>query len=805
MLRTRKKHHIRNAATLVAATALSACSGGSSSTGSGAPPASPPELTGKVIDGYLVGATVCLDNGAGACDPSTPSTITDSGGGYVLHPAGSAMGRHVDAFITSKTTDTATNAAFPATFMLSALVQSSTQNITPLTSMVVAQTQKGLTVAQAIAAVQRLAGSSIDPNADYLATGDNGTATLARQIVSTMLSFAKNGAVDMPTGTAVLDAIVAKGSPASVTQADVAGQESGAAADAPQGSSPSAPGSPGKTPSRPPDANVPVPTYNAALAFANSAPSLGSSTAATVTLSNPGTADAANVQYSLTLPPGFSASAVTQTCGGSMATSTLPTGQTQISLGAATVPAGNACAVSFTLGVPQLALAGSYAPVFAMNGTNLVQQSVQPLSFGVNTPTPTPSTGGQTPGLYATPGLVKPPNDPNFSSNGAYSELDFYITPQNDPGPNSNVFWANQFDVKSSSGANVAGYTGLQTTTINNNAGVGKQFLFSWWNSINAQSGSTGSVCTVSATADDGSAGAQCRYNYNWQAGHTYRFRLMPDAAKGNYWFKVNVTDVTGGAAGDSFDIGSIEQDPAQFPSLATSIPSSAWTVLWTEYFDWNNHRTTCLSVPYASATRTMSGVDAATGGPVNFTYGTSYSNTCTGTENELQTIDANGLITQTGGINQSAQGLVKSLSAGQCLSSLDGLSDGPKPGANTAAMSPCPTAASVNSQGGGAFAKSMWVLARDGSIQNQYNYCLTANDPAGSVGSGTTVESCVPGALNQQWKVSSQGRGGAMIASIVSGLCLAPVAQGSGVVPTLEPCSSVTPDWSVPGNSFSF
>ncbi|MBA5760286.1 DUF3472 domain-containing protein, partial [Escherichia coli] len=70
--------------------------------------------------------------------------------------------------------------------------------------------------------------------------------------------------------------------------------------------------------------------------------------------------------------------------------------------------------------------------------------------------------------------------------------------------------------------------------------GVGKQFLFSLWGATAAKPGTpasagigAGSYCTVSGSATDGSAGAQCRYRYDWQAGHTYRFRITPDTNQG--------------------------------------------------------------------------------------------------------------------------------------------------------------------------------------------------------------------------------------------------------------------------------
>jgi hypothetical protein len=198
------------------------------STGSNTQPAtSSAQLTGKAIDGYLAGATVCFDNGAGACDTSLPTTTTDSAGNYALPISGDVTGKQIDVIVTSRVTDVSNNnATFPATFVMSAVVEGSTQNVTPLTSMIVAQMQTGLSKTQAKNAVQSFAGNGIDLNADYIAGGDNTTAALAKQLVNTMMQFATDNAIDPNTSRNILNATVAKGNPAAVTSADVNAQAS---------------------------------------------------------------------------------------------------------------------------------------------------------------------------------------------------------------------------------------------------------------------------------------------------------------------------------------------------------------------------------------------------------------------------------------------------------------------------------------------------------------------------------------------------------------------------------------------------
>ncbi|KWI88374.1 hypothetical protein WM13_22355 [Burkholderia ubonensis] len=143
---------------------LAACGGGGggSSTGTTSTPTGTSLLSGKAIDGYLSGATVCFDNGAGACDTSLPSTTTDASGNYTLNVSGSVTGKQIDVIVTPSTTDLSNpTTPFTSTFTLSAIVTGNTQNVTPLTTMIVSQMNAGRTQDQATQAVQALVGSSV--------------------------------------------------------------------------------------------------------------------------------------------------------------------------------------------------------------------------------------------------------------------------------------------------------------------------------------------------------------------------------------------------------------------------------------------------------------------------------------------------------------------------------------------------------------------------------------------------------------------------------------------------------------------
>ncbi|WP_256859527.1 hypothetical protein [Burkholderia cenocepacia] len=215
------------------AASLAACGGGGDSgqpsAGGGTTPTTPtPTITGKAIDGYLVGATACLDlNNNGTCDPGEPSAVTDPTGQFSIPYNGDATSKTLLVQVSPSTKDLSRPAGFqfPATFTLSQTVQpTSSQIVSPLTTLVSAQMQTGLSSAQAVAAVQGLLGGQIDPNADYLANKDAATQSLATQIVDKLGTFATNGAVDIATVRNVLNAMIAKGSVASVTKDDLAAQ-----------------------------------------------------------------------------------------------------------------------------------------------------------------------------------------------------------------------------------------------------------------------------------------------------------------------------------------------------------------------------------------------------------------------------------------------------------------------------------------------------------------------------------------------------------------------------------------------------
>ena len=135
-------------------------------------------FSGKVADGYLVGAKVCLDiNSNKVCDDGESSTTSTSGGGFFIESVTQEqldsspllveviVGETVDednpgVFIDKKFTLTA-----PAGYAF----------VSPLTTLVQSQIEDlGLSLEEAVGAVQSKLGTTLDLEADYVAGAGSG-------------------------------------------------------------------------------------------------------------------------------------------------------------------------------------------------------------------------------------------------------------------------------------------------------------------------------------------------------------------------------------------------------------------------------------------------------------------------------------------------------------------------------------------------------------------------------------------------------------------------------------------------------
>lgn len=172
----------------LALASLSACGGGSSTASQSS--STPMSITGSVVDGYIQGATVCLDiNGNGACDSGEPSATSDSAGSYTLSgvAAADAASAPVIAVVPSTAIDSdAPGVAVGSNFILSAPAGKSV--ITPLTTLVHQTMLKDATqTADTAAAALKTTVSSLgttDVFADYVKGGDTNAHNAARVVAN---------------------------------------------------------------------------------------------------------------------------------------------------------------------------------------------------------------------------------------------------------------------------------------------------------------------------------------------------------------------------------------------------------------------------------------------------------------------------------------------------------------------------------------------------------------------------------------------------------------------------------------------
>ena len=123
---------------LLLAAGLIGCGGGGGGGGSAAGGAA--VLSGKVIDGPISGATVCLDvNSNNACDTGEPTATTDSTGNYTLPSyAGTLDGLHILSVVPVGAIDLDTNTAVTDAYVMLAPATNPSY-VTPLTTLVSAQ------------------------------------------------------------------------------------------------------------------------------------------------------------------------------------------------------------------------------------------------------------------------------------------------------------------------------------------------------------------------------------------------------------------------------------------------------------------------------------------------------------------------------------------------------------------------------------------------------------------------------------------------------------------------------------------
>ena len=135
-------------------------------------------FNGLVADGYLANATVCLDiNENKKCDADEPSTTSVAGGAFEINDATQEQRDSFPLLVevvvgTTVDEDTISEAApagvaFSKPLTLTAPV--GYEFISPLTTMVQSEVEKGSSEAEAEAVVQEKLGTTLDLGADYIA------------------------------------------------------------------------------------------------------------------------------------------------------------------------------------------------------------------------------------------------------------------------------------------------------------------------------------------------------------------------------------------------------------------------------------------------------------------------------------------------------------------------------------------------------------------------------------------------------------------------------------------------------------
>jgi hypothetical protein len=188
------KRQLLAAASLIIVGLVAGC-GGSSTTPSNS---STSAITGKVADGYLVGASVFLDkNGNYQLDTGEPSTTTDGNGAYTLTVDAADVGRyHIVALaIQGVTVDKDTNQAVANSYLLSLPKYSvsgtvSSNFISPMSSQLREMMETGnyATIQQAMEDLRVKLGMPAGTNmaADYISGGNQRMHSAAQNMATLM-------------------------------------------------------------------------------------------------------------------------------------------------------------------------------------------------------------------------------------------------------------------------------------------------------------------------------------------------------------------------------------------------------------------------------------------------------------------------------------------------------------------------------------------------------------------------------------------------------------------------------------------
>jgi hypothetical protein len=174
----------------ILASLLAACGGG------GGGSIEQETITGKVIDGYVANAIVCIDlNQNGRCDSDEPQTRSDAAGVYQLSIAKGAVEPLLAEVIAGESRDAdQPGVAATTSYRMASPSRNYSTNITPFTTLVQLCGEADMPLAESL--VRNVVGlpPQIDINVDYTASPGSMTQSVAKSVAAALKSA---GMLDM--------------------------------------------------------------------------------------------------------------------------------------------------------------------------------------------------------------------------------------------------------------------------------------------------------------------------------------------------------------------------------------------------------------------------------------------------------------------------------------------------------------------------------------------------------------------------------------------------------------------------------
>ena len=192
---------------------MTGCGGGGGGGGGSATPNSA-TMTGAVLDGYITGATVCLDvNGNGKCDAGEPTTVTTANGAYSFNYPGATNIANLNVIVNvpaGAIDSDHPNTPIAAPYQMSAPASNSI-SVTPLTTLVAAAMAANSSLTPETAATQVSTALGLPPTVNlfqnYVAAGNTALQNVA-QVVNVVVQNTASSP-SSPASSASLNAVLA--------------------------------------------------------------------------------------------------------------------------------------------------------------------------------------------------------------------------------------------------------------------------------------------------------------------------------------------------------------------------------------------------------------------------------------------------------------------------------------------------------------------------------------------------------------------------------------------------------------------